>query len=430
MGRIVDYKVLYEVARAVGSSLEVSEVLQAIVKSVTKAFEVKGCSLMLLSENRDQLVRIADYGLSEEFIKKGPVGTSWLLQEVLEGKNVLITDVTADPRVKYKKEAIKEGVISMLSVPMILDKSPLGVLRIYTSEPRIYSDEETDVLRAIAHLGALALDRARAHESILESCELQIREKVKELGQCEFLVDEKATELGRLEEGRKRLVRLLYVAGHDLKAPLAAVQSYMAVLLEGYAGELPPESRKIVERSSVRALEMIELISDIMDVSRLEAGQLIREMKETPLEPVIKSSLEVVASQAAQKGIDIKQEFTQPLPSVRGDELRLLQMLNNLLVNAVKYTPSGGSVTLRVRGMPQEVLIEVIDTGIGIPPQDLSRLFEEFFRASNAEGPGTGLGLSIVKRIVEAHGGRVWLESPCAETGKGSKFSVILPRMG
>ncbi len=432
----VGHKALYEIARAVNSTLEVRGVLQSIVESVTKAVGAKGCAVLLLTTEKGQLTHSADYGLSREYVQKGPVRPTHILTEFADGKNVLMVDVSADARVEYREEAIREGIVSMLSVPMMLGEELVGVLRIYASESRSYSAEEIDFLRAAANLGALALDRAETHEAIAKANELLIQE-ARELARLEVSREylhgrlrEVARELIKLEEGRKDLLRLVYVAGHDLKAPLAAVQAYMAVVLEGYAGEIPDKVLKILKRSSTRVMQMIELISNIMDLSRLEAGQLISELKETSMESVIKNSLEVVAVEAQQKEIALKKELPQPLPKVRGDELRLQQVLTNLLVNAVTYTPSGGLVTLRVKEKPDEILIEVLDTGIGIPPQDMPHLFDEFFRGSNVEVPGTGLGLAIVKRIVEAHGGRVWAESPCPETGQGSRFSFTLPRQG
>ncbi|MBU2009621.1 MAG: GAF domain-containing sensor histidine kinase [Chloroflexi bacterium] len=432
----VGHKALYEIASAVNSTLEVRGVLQSIVESVTKAVGAKGCAVLLLTAERGQLTHSADYGLSREYVQKGPVQRTHILTEFADGKNVSMVDVSADARVEYREEAIREGIVSMLSVPMMLGEELAGVLRIYASESRSHSAEEIDFLRAAANLGALALDRAGTHEAIAKANELLIQE-AQELARLEVSREylhgrlrEVARELFKLEEGRKDLLRLVYVAGHDLKAPLAAVQAYMGVVLEGYAGEIPDKVLKILKRSSTRVMQMIELISNIMDLSRLEAGQLMDELKETDMESVIKNSLEVVAVEAQQKEIALKKELPQPLPNVRGDELRLQQVLTNLLVNAVTYTPSGGMVTLRVKEKPDEVLIEVLDTGIGIPPQDMSHLFDEFFRGSNVEVPGTGLGLAIVKRIVEAHGGRVWAESPCPETGQGSRFSFTLPRQG
>jgi len=436
MTGFVGHKALYEIARAVNSTLEVRGVLQSIVESVTKAVGAKGCAVLLLTADKGQLTHSADYGLSREYVQKGPVQPTHILTEFADGKNVLMVDVSADARVEYREEAIREGIVSMLSVPMMLGEELVGVLRIYASESRSHSAEEIDFLRAAANLGALALDRAGTHEAIAKANELLIQE-AQELARLEVSREylhgrlrEVARELIKLEEGRKDLLRLVYVAGHDLKAPLAAVQAYMAVVLEGYAGEIPDKVLKILKRSSTRVMQMIELISNIMDLSRLEAGQLMSELRETGMESVIKNSLEVVAVEAQQKEIALKKELPQPLPNVRGDELRLQQVLTNLLVNAVTYTPSGGLVTLRVKEKPDEILIEVLDTGIGIPPQDMPHLFDEFFRGSNVEVPGTGLGLAIVKRIVEAHGGRVWAESPCPETGQGSRFSFTLPRQG
>ena len=434
MARFVDYKALYEIARAISSPLEVANVLQAIVESVTRAIGAKGCALLLLTPEKDQLVHGADYGLSQEYVQKGPVRLTRIMTEVLEGKNVFVLDISTDPRVEYRQEAIKEGIASMLSVPMVLGKETIGVLRVYTSEPRMYSYEDMDFLRAVANLGAVALDRARTHEAVAKANELLVRE-ANELARLEVSREQlmnrlrgMSVDVARLESGKKDLLRLLYEAGHDLKAPLAAVQSYMSVLLAGYAGEVPEKVRTIIERSSARVMQMIELISNVMDLSRLEAGQLVSEMKESSLEPAIKNALEVVAVEAEQKKIILKQELPQPLSKVWGDEIRLQQVLTNLLVNAVRYTPSGGLVTLWVTEKPEEMLIEVLDTGIGIPPQDMSHLFEEFFRCSNVEVPGTGLGLAIVRRIVEAHGGKIWAESPCRETGQGSKFSFTLPK--
>ena len=130
---------------------------------------------------------------------------------------------------------------------------------------------------------------------------------------------------------------------------------------------------------------------------------------------------------AKEKKLKLDVELPTALPKIYGSAPRLQQAVTNLVSNAINYTPEG-SVTIRVMEVEQEIQVEVRDTGIGIPPEDLPRLFEDFFRASNVESKGTGLGLSITRRIVEAHGGRIWVESPCPETGKGSRFAFTLPR--
>jgi signal transduction histidine kinase len=125
--------------------------------------------------------------------------------------------------------------------------------------------------------------------------------------------------------------------------------------------------------------------------------------------------------------VGIKVEVPEVLPPIKGSAPRLKQVITNLVNNAIRYTP-GGNVTVRVQEQGDDLLIEVMDTGIGIPREDMPRLFEDFFRGSNVEIKGTGLGLSIAKRIVEAHGGKIWVESPCPETNTGCRFSCTLPK--
>jgi len=130
---------------------------------------------------------------------------------------------------------------------------------------------------------------------------------------------------------------------------------------------------------------------------------------------------------AQEKGIKLRVELPEGLSKIKGSSSRLQQVITNLVNNAINYTPEG-TVTIRVREQARDLLVEVMDTGIGIPPKDLPRLFEDFFRASNVEAKGTGLGLSITRRIIEAHRGRIWVESPCSETNTGSNFMFTLPK--
>ena len=150
-------------------------------------------------------------------------------------------------------------------------------------------------------------------------------------------------------------------------------------------------------------------------------------MKEVSLRRAIKNSLDGQRSLAQEKGIKLIVEIPEGLPRIKGSASRLQQVITNLVNNAINYTPEG-TITIRVQEQAKDLLVEVMDTGIGIPEEDISKLFEDFFRASNVEAKGTGLGLSITRRIVEAHGGRIWVESPYSETNTGCKFSFTLPK--
>jgi len=236
-------------------------------------------------------------------------------------------------------------------------------------------------------------------------------------------------EITKLEEEKNRFLRFLGIAAHDLKAPLTAIQGFLWVMLGGYSGELTDKQRNMLERSTYRIKELLSLISDLLDIPRIETGQIVQEMKQVSLSRVIRASIGDLRDQAKQKKLKLKTELPPGLPKIYGSAPRLQQVITNLVSNAINYTPKG-SVIIRVNERDKEIQVEVLDTGIGIPPGDLPRMFEDFFRASNVETKGTGLGLSITRRIVEAHGGRIWVESPCLETGKGSKFTFTLPKKG
>ncbi len=413
------YKALYDIAVQVYSSTSTETVLNDIVRSTALALGLKGCSLMLLSSNRKQLIHTASYGLSEPYLGKGPVGVGPILAEVLKGNPVAVDDVTTDQRVQYRDQAIREGIVSMLSVPMILRNETTGVLRVYTNEARHFTFDDIQFLHLVASLGAIALKKAREYESQEEYYEQRLREKVNQL--------ETATrDLEKLEEGKKRLLTFMSIVAHDLKSPLAAIQSYFGVMLGGYAGELNDKHRQMIERSSRRIDELLELISDLLDISRIETGQTVQEMKEIWLVELSRNPLDDAQRLAEQKNIQLTASVQSDLPAIYGSPVRIQQLFTNLLSNAVKFTPEGGNVSLSLYERNGFIVGEVKDNGAGIPEEDLEHVFNDFYRASNVEVPGTGLGLPIVKRIVEAHGGEIEVESPCSETGTGCRFMFTL----
>ena len=235
-------------------------------------------------------------------------------------------------------------------------------------------------------------------------------------------VNRKLTELDRLR------TYFLGMVSHDLKAPLVAIESYLQVILGGFAGEINEEQREMLGRSSHRIGGLLDLVSDLLDVSRIEAGQIAKEFKPMCLSEVIAGSLEDVQAMAREKEMELRLEVPEELPVIHAAPHRLRQVLNNLLSNAIKFTPPKGLIRLCVEEKLDCLQVEVMDSGAGISPEDLSYVFDEFFRGRNVERAGAGLGLSIAKKIVQAHEGKIWAESPCTDDGKGSKFTFILPK--
>ena len=230
----------------------------------------------------------------------------------------------------------------------------------------------------------------------------------------------------RFQHTRGTLGRILSIIFHDLKAPLAAVESYHRVMLGGFAGELNEEQKNMLQRSSKRISELLDLISNIMDVSRIEAKDLI--MSKTSLAQVIMDSIEVMRPLAEEKGVQVKAEVAEGLPSIYGAQERLEQVVTNLLSNGIKFTPAGGIVAVKAKDGTDHIQVEVVDSGVGIPAEELPKIFDDFYRGLNLAEKGAGLGLSIAKRIIEAHQGKIWAVSPPPGSDRGSQFAFTLPK--
>lgn len=229
----------------------------------------------------------------------------------------------------------------------------------------------------------------------------------------------------RLQHTKRTMERILSVIFHDLKAPLAAAESYNRLLLDGFVGELSEEQKNIVQRSSKRLSDLLNLISNMIDFSRVDFGEFRTE--EVSLMKVLEDCTETMRPLAVEKGLQLIVALPRQLPTIIGNDGRLKQVMTNLLSNAIKFTPSGG-ITVRAKDEKDHVRVDIIDTGVGIPTEDLPKVFDGFYKGLNMEKRGAGLGLSISKKIIEGHGGKIWATSPTPETGRGSRFTFILPK--
>lgn len=232
------------------------------------------------------------------------------------------------------------------------------------------------------------------------------------------------TELKRLDRMKSQFVGMV---AHELRAPLAAIQGYMDVILSGAAGDDQEQVRRMLNRSRERAGSLLNLIDDLLDVSSMEAGRIARRIESVHLPNLLLDVAEMVRPKAEMRDVHCTFDLPVGLPPVRADREDMGRLFTNLLTNAIKYNRDGGSVRVAARMEGRYLRVDVVDTGLGIPPDAIPRLFDEFYRVKTPETrqiTGTGLGLSIVKRIVDAHHGRIDVES---ELGKGSIFSVFLP---
>ncbi len=229
------------------------------------------------------------------------------------------------------------------------------------------------------------------------------------------------TEARRVDQMRRDFVANV---SHELRTPLAALRSALETLRAGALDD-PQACQFFLARAEAETQRLTRLVEELLELSRLEAGVGLRALAPVDMDQVLQRAVERMEPQARQAGLALTLRLPSSLPSVLGDAERLERVVVNLLDNAIKFTPPGGSVTVMASATQQGIVVAVQDTGIGIDERDLPRIFERFYKADRSRHqPGAGLGLAIVKHIVEAHGGRVWAEST---PGQGSTFYFSLP---
>jgi signal transduction histidine kinase len=234
-------------------------------------------------------------------------------------------------------------------------------------------------------------------------------------------------ELERLNEIKNQFIG---IAAHDLRNPLQVIEGYSQMLLEQHFGELTPQQHKFVSVIGRNSDFMLKLITDLLYISKIEAGKLQLELIETDLSVLLERNIELNRLLAEQKQINILHTRREDLPPLVVDASKIEQVLNNLISNGIKFSHPGTTVEVLTSKREKEVVVSVRDEGQGIPADEIDKLFipfENLSVKSTAGEQSTGLGLAIVKRIVEGHGGRIWVQS---ERGIGSKFSFSLPLIG
>jgi signal transduction histidine kinase/HAMP domain-containing protein len=293
-------------------------------------------------------------------------------------------------------------VNSFLIIPMIARGRTVGVLAADNrNSRRPISPHTAELLHTFASQAAVAVENARLFQDI----------------------QDKGREL---ELASKHKSQFLANMSHELRTPLNAVLGYTELILDGIFGEVPEAIRDSLERARSNGHHLLRLINDVLDLSKIEAGQLRLSLAEYSMSDVIHGVCTAVESLAAEKHLALKVGAALDLPAAKGDEGRITQVLLNLVGNAIKFTDAG-EVVIDARVGDGVFVVSVTDTGPGIPEADQPKIFGEFQQADSSSTRtkgGTGLGLAIAKRVVELHGGRIWVEST---VGRGSTFSFSLP---
>jgi len=258
----------------------------------------------------------------------------------------------------------------------------------------------------------------------LRTANEECRTRREELEQVNIQLATANARLRELEDVRAQFTLLVT---HELRAPVAAIQSYLKLILEGYVPQA--KVRETLEKAERRAMEQLALIADLLELGRVGSADARGQMQPVQIEQPLREQTELLSAGARERGITLHVDIDPDLPPVLTNLDQIKSLWNNLISNAIKYNRDGGRVDIVLKRQNDRLVASVSDTGIGVPPEAMSRLFSEFFRADNAKvhsRMGTGLGLSIVKEIVERSGGQITAES---ELDKGTTFRFWLPIM-
>jgi signal transduction histidine kinase len=398
--KVMLFESLASVSRTINSTLNLDEALRAITKEASELMRARMCSLMLLDESREWLDLRASFGAGTAYINKPRLSAEESLIGVVvrRKKPLQVANVQADTRYQNVELARREGLVSLLSVPLIFAGQSIGALSVYTARPYSFSNEEIKILGALAELSAIAIEKARLYERVVD-VEEQLRQ------------NEKLSALGLLAAE----------VAHEIRNPLTVMKLlYHSLDLKFSTGDPRAKDAQIIE-SKIEHLNRI--VEQILDFARTT------EPKFAPvnLNDLVDELGLLVRHKLSNQGIKLVRDLCADLPLVLGDAPQLEQAFLNLILNAAEAMADGGTLTVRSRSLPADdlpaqVAVEFKDTGAGMSKEQQQRAFKAVLATTKAKG--TGLGLAIVGRIIETHAGQIRILS---RPGRGTTIRIVLP---
>ncbi len=401
-----EVQALGEVGRAVSSTLDLKVVLKTIVDRAVDLSGTDGGSIFYYREEVGAFELGETSGLDEEVVARFrkldiSTGETGLGEAITKRQPLQVPDILKRESNPLRDAALEAGLRAALIVPLLGAEGPLGALVLQRRQPGDFPQAVVSLMQTFADQSAIALENAHLFEQIAQ----------------------KGRELEIASQHKSQFVANM---SHELRTPLAAVLGYAELMEEGIYEPLGDKSLAALARIRSNGKHLLGLINTVLDIAKIESGQFSLNLSEYALDSVVETVRVATESLAETKKLSLKTDVAKGLPHGLGDEQRLTQVLLNLVGNAIKFTDTG-EVRITAMAMKGHFTVAVTDTGPGIPPEELKRVFEQFHQVDNsntkAEG-GTGLGLAIAKQIVEMHGGRIWVESTL---GKGATFQMELP---
>jgi signal transduction histidine kinase len=401
-----ELRALGEVSQAVNSTLDLETVLSNIVAKAVQLSGTEAGAIYGYDELAREFRLRATYGMDQSLIdalKRRHIGLDepHIASAFAQREPSQVADLREEAASELNDIIVSAGYRARMLAPLLRGEDIVGMLVVRRRTPGEFAKNTVDLIKTFAAQSALAIQNARLfHEIEKKSCELA--------------------------EASQHKSQFLANMSHELRTPLNAILGYTELMADGAYGEPSEKMMGVLKRLEANGKHLLGLINDVLDLSKIEAGQLVLELSDYCVRDIAQTVRSTLEPLAADKKLGFKLELSPELPPGYGDGRRLTQVLINLVGNAIKFTDAG-EVAIKAEANNGSFCVSVRDTGPGISAADQAKLFQEFQQADNAitrKKGGTGLGLAISKRIIEIHGGKIWVES---EVGQGSTFGFTLP---
>ncbi|MCX6901117.1 MAG: GAF domain-containing protein [Verrucomicrobia bacterium] len=392
--RATQLETLITIGQDILLPITLEEVLRHIVREARRLMQARLCSVLLLTPDREELELKASDGASEDYVHRPNLKVADCLVGVVarHKRHLTIPNVQESDQYRHTELARQEGLVSLLSVPLISGDEAIGVLSVYTGEPHRFSNDEILLLKALAGLGSVAVRKAQLYEKVVD-VEEQLRQ------------NEQLSALGLLAAE----------IAHEIRNPLTVVK----MLFHSLDLRFPDDDPRAKDAAIIS--QKMDQMNRIMDQTLTFARRSEPDLKPTDVNALFDDVLLLVRHKLVQQGITLQWQPAAGLPCASLDRTQIEQAALNLILNAAQAMPQGGTLTIATKAREPGVCVSITDTGVGMTDEVQQRLFEGFLTTKST---GTGLGLAVVRKIIDAHHGRIEVDSA---PGKGATFRVFLP---
>ena len=415
----IELDALLEISEVMILTEDLKTLFDLVIDKICRIMGIELCSLMLVDAKKQEMTIESARGLPEHIVKKArlKIGENIAGWVVKSKEPLLIPNVAQDTRFQVRN-GDKYVNSSLLSVPLKIRGKVIGVLNVNNKvSGGTFNEDDLRLLTILADQAAIAIENARLYRKlsrakrILSRNEKKMKQMVKDMKKMDKMKDE-----------------FISIVSHELRTPLTSVKEAVSLLLDEIPGQINDDQREFLNLAMHDTSRLNRLLNDILNLSRMEAGKLQMYWESSDIKEVVNHALNSMRPMSLTKEIELLEEAADGLEPIVLDKDKVEQILINLVSNAIKFSPNKGQIKIKVGNDGDYYKISVIDSGIGMPPEELPHIFNKFRQidsSSTRKVGGSGLGLSIVKGLVQAHKGNVWVES---KVGKGTTFFFTLAK--